>query len=576
MKRKPDFKNGIFHGKPIYVLAVILLTVLLVISILTAVTIGSVDLSVKDVYSVILYKVFGIGDPEVYGVGAMSDIVWFIRLPRILLATAVGMGLAVAGVVMQAIVKNPIADPYILGISSGASLGATVAIFLGVGAVFGSNSIGICAFIGAFLISVLVQITANIGGRANSVRLLLAGTALGSVCSAFSNFVVYIAGDRDGIQTVTFWLMGSLAGAKWENLAVIIPCVFIATLFFCTQSRILNMMLLGDEVSITLGTDLHRYRQVYLVVTALLIGFVVYSAGIIGFVGLIIPHVVRMFFGTDHKKMLPLSALSGSIFLIWADVASRIIIPKSEVPIGILVSMIGAPCFIYLLVGIIGPNGSGKSTLLKCIYRVLKPDTGVIMLDGKPLNEYKVKDSAKALAVVSQHNYYNFEFSVQEIVMMGRAPHKKTMERDNAEDYKIVEECLEKVGMLPYRHRVFSSLSGGEQQRIILARALAQKTDCLILDEPTNHLDIKYQLQLLDIVKSLGVTVIGALHDLNIAAAYCDRIYAMKNGRLVACGTPEEVITEDFIHMLYEVDATVKKDEYGMLNVTYHPLHVKK
>ena len=257
-------------------------------------------------------------------------------------------------------------------------------------------------------------------------------------------------------------------------------------------------------------------------------------------------------------------------------------------------------------VGIIGPNGSGKSTLLKCIYRVLKPDTGVIMLDGKPLNEYKVKDSAKALAVVSQHNYYNFEFSVQEIVMMGRAPHKKTMERDNAEDYKIVEECLEKVGMLPYRHRVFSSLSGGEQQRIILARALAQKTDCLILDEPTNHLDImskeileealrnytgtvlyvshdryfinrtEYQLQLLDIVKSLGVTVIGALHDLNIAAAYCDRIYAMKNGRLVACGTPEEVITEDFIHMLYEVDATVKKDEYGMLNVTYHPLHVKK
>ena len=284
MKRKPDFKNGIFHGKPIYVLAVILLAVFLVISILTAVTIGSVDLSVKDVYSVILYKVFGIGDPEVYGVGAMSDIVWFIRLPRIL------------------------------------------------------------------LISVLVQITANIGGRANSVRLLLAGTALGSVCSAFSNFVVYIAGDRDGIQTVTFWLMGSLAGAKWENLAVIIPCVFIATLFFCTQSRILNMMLLGDEVSITLGTDLHRYRQVYLVVTALLIGFVVYSAGIIGFVGLIIPHVVRMFFGTDHKKMLPLSALSGSIFLIWADVASRIIIPKSEVPIGILVSMIGAPCFIYLLV----------------------------------------------------------------------------------------------------------------------------------------------------------------------------------------------------------------------------------
>ena len=346
--KKRSFKNGLFKGNLSFITLLVLLSVALIVSLLFAVTIGSSNISMADVYKVMIRQLFGIGDAS-YAKGSIHDVVWFIRLPRLILAVGVGIGLSVCGTVMQAIVKNPIADPYILGISSGASLGATVAIFLGVGAVFGSNSIGICAFIGAFLISVLVQITANIGGRANSVRLLLAGTALGSVCSAFSNFVVYIAGDRDGIQTVTFWLMGSLAGAKWENLAVIIPCVFIATLFFCTQSRILNMMLLGDEVSITLGTDLHRYRQVYLVVTALLIGFVVYSAGIIGFVGLIIPHVVRMFFGTDHKKMLPLSALSGSIFLIWADVA-RIIIPKSEVPIGILVSMIGAPCFIYLLV----------------------------------------------------------------------------------------------------------------------------------------------------------------------------------------------------------------------------------
>ena len=220
-------------------------------------------------------------------------------------------------------------------------------------------------------------------------------------------------------------------------------------------------------------------------------------------------------------------------------------------------------------VGIIGPNGSGKSTLLKCIYRVLKPDTGVIMLDGKPLSEYKVKDSAKALAVVSQHNYYNFEFSVQEIVMMGRAPHKKTMERDNAEDYKIVEECLEKVGMLPYRHRVFSSLSGGEQQRIILARALAQKTDCLILDEPTNHLDIKYQLQLLDIVKSLGITVIGALHDLNIAAAYCDKIYVLKDGVLEGYGTPEEVLTPELIRRIYKVEAEIVYDSHGKMHILF-------
>lgn len=350
MKRKIDFKNGIFYGKSVYILAILALLFILTVSILTAVTIGSVDLTVKDVYGVILYKTLKIGDSELYGSGSMSDIVWFIRLPRIILAAAVGMGLAVAGVVMQAIVKNPLADPYVLGISSGASLGATAAIFLGVGSAFGSNAIGICAFMGAFCISILVQMTANIGGRANSIRLLLAGTALSAVCSAFSNFIVYIAGDREGIQTVTFWLMGSVAGAKWENIAVILPCVLLATLFFCSQQRILNMMLLGDEVSITLGTDLHRYRHLYLVVSALIIGFVVYSAGIIGFVGLIIPHAVRMFFGTDHKKLLPLSALAGSIFLIWADVGCRVLIPKSELPIGILVSLIGAPCFIYLLI----------------------------------------------------------------------------------------------------------------------------------------------------------------------------------------------------------------------------------
>lgn len=227
-------------------------------------------------------------------------------------------------------------------------------------------------------------------------------------------------------------------------------------------------------------------------------------------------------------------------------------------------------------IGIIGPNGSGKSTLLKCIYRVLKPTGGAVMLDGKRLEQYRVKETARKLAVVSQHNYYNFEFSIEEIVLMGRSPHKKTMERDNPEDYRIVDECLKKVGMQDYRGRVFSSLSGGEQQRIILARALAQKTDSLILDEPTNHLDIKYQLQLLDIVKKLGITVIGAFHDLNIAAAYCDRIYALKAGKIVAGGTPEEVITEELIRDLYEVEASVGKDEYGMINITYRPLHVQQ
>ena len=223
------------------------------------------------------------------------------------------------------------------------------------------------------------------------------------------------------------------------------------------------------------------------------------------------------------------------------------------------------------LVGIIGPNGSGKSTLLKCIYRVLQPTDGAIYLDGKSLAEYSYRESALKVAVVAQHNYYNFDFSVRDVVLMGRSPHKKTLERDNAEDYRIVEESLSEVGMLPFAERSFSTLSGGEQQRVILARALAQQTPCLILDEPTNHLDIKYQLQLMDLVRGLDRTVITAVHDLNIAAMYCDWLYAVKDGRVVGQGTPRELLTPEFIHQVYEVEAEVFTDRNGMLRVLYYP-----
>ena len=223
------------------------------------------------------------------------------------------------------------------------------------------------------------------------------------------------------------------------------------------------------------------------------------------------------------------------------------------------------------LIGVIGPNGGGKSTLLKCIYRVLQPTGGAVFLDGKPLSEYSFRESALKIAVVAQHNYYNFDFSVQDVVLMGRSPHKKTLERDNAQDFRIVEEALTKVGMLHFAERSFSTLSGGEQQRVILARALAQQTPCLILDEPTNHLDIKYQLQLMDLVRGLDRTVITAVHDLNIAAMYCDWLYAVKDGRVVGQGTPQTLLTPEFIRQVYEVEAEVSTDRNGMLRVLYYP-----
>ena len=181
--------------------ALVLLAAALGLSLLAAVTIGSTDIPLADVYHVIAYQLFGAGD-SAFGEGNLFRAVWYLRLPRLILAAGIGGGLAVCGVVMQAVVKNPLADPYVLGISSGASLGATLAIMAGVGAALGENSIGVMAFLGAFGVSILVVTLANVGGRASSVKLLLAGMAVSSVCGAFSNFIVYTAHDREGMQTV--------------------------------------------------------------------------------------------------------------------------------------------------------------------------------------------------------------------------------------------------------------------------------------------------------------------------------------------------------------------------------------
>lgn len=324
------------------------LALVLVLSVLLAVTIGSVQIPFTEVYKVILYEVFGIGSAEL-AEGAVHDVVWLIRLPRLVLAVGVGMALAISGIVMQSIVRNPLADPYILGISSGSYLGAVLALLLGLGKAFGGNAVGVMAFIGAFIISLAVVALSNVGGKASAVKLILAGTALSAVCSAFSNFIVYRANDSNRIQTLVNWTMGSLGAAKWNINAVVVPIVFVCVIFFWSQFRTLNLMLLGDEAAISLGVDLHIRRILYLLVSALMVGLAVYSAGMIGFVGLIIPHAIRMIFGSDHRTLVPICALTGSVFLIWADVLCRIVIRGAELPIGILTSMIGAPIFVYLM-----------------------------------------------------------------------------------------------------------------------------------------------------------------------------------------------------------------------------------
>lgn len=221
-------------------------------------------------------------------------------------------------------------------------------------------------------------------------------------------------------------------------------------------------------------------------------------------------------------------------------------------------------------VGIIGPNGSGKSTFLKCLYRVLQPNGGKIFFDGTEMSSLSHRDTALKMAVVAQHSTVNFDFSVLEMVLMGRSPYKGLLDRDQLDDYEIARHALAQVGLSDFESRNFNTLSGGEQQRVILARALAQRTECLVLDEPTNHLDIKYQLELMTIVKRLDATVVSAIHDLNLAAIYCDRIIALKDGHIVCSGTPQDVLSSDTIHHIYGVSAMVQTLPDGRLNIIYN------
>lgn len=208
-------------------------------------------------------------------------------------------------------------------------------------------------------------------------------------------------------------------------------------------------------------------------------------------------------------------------------------------------------------VGIVGPNGSGKSTLLKNLYRALKPDTGTILLDGDEYRLLNAKKIARKIGVVGQEHSIPFDFNVDEIVAMGRSPYKKLFDVDTKEDHEIVEQALHNVGLTQLAKTNYLQLSGGEKQRVIIARVLAQKTDFLLLDEPTNHLDIQFQLQMFDLIKGLKLTVLSAIHDLNLAALYCDRIYVMKDGQIYTSGTPEEVLTPELLRDVFGIRADV-------------------
>lgn len=328
----------------------LLLVIGLFVSITIAVSLGPVPIAFKTVWSIAFSQLPLVGERiTVDWSQAQQHIIWDIRFPRVILGAIVGAGLSVVGVAMQALVRNSLADPYILGVSSGASVGATLVILFGAFKIFGQYALSAAAFGGALLSVALVFILAQVGGRISPVRLLLSGIALSAVLGSVTSFIVMTAPREEGIRNALFWMMGSLSGAKWEYLTIPSVAVVIGIGFLMLQARALNAMLMGEETASTLGINTDFFSKCLLVLTALLTGVMVAVSGAIGFVGLMIPHIVRLMVGSNHQRVLPVSALVGAIFIIWTDVLARTIIAPEELPIGIITAICGGPFFIWLL-----------------------------------------------------------------------------------------------------------------------------------------------------------------------------------------------------------------------------------
>lgn len=327
---------------------IIVLSLVLILSIGISIALGSVKIDIKEVYNILISNIFNLNEGA-FSSGPLYEIIWNVRFPRVLLGAVVGGGLSVVGVAMQALVKNSMADPYILGVSSGASVGATLVLLVGNIGFLGNYSLQMAAFIGALISCVCVYILANVGGGINPTKLILSGTAVAAVCSSLTSFIIFNSKNDQGIKSVMFWLMGSLAGARWENIKLPFLSLALCLIMLFFMYRILNIMLMGDTCAVTLGVNIKNVRKITLIITSLLTGVLVSVAGSIGFIGLMIPHISRGLVGSDHKKVIPVSLLIGAIFTIWADVIARTLVAPEEIPIGIITSMCGAPFFVFLM-----------------------------------------------------------------------------------------------------------------------------------------------------------------------------------------------------------------------------------
>ena len=325
----------------------IVLLLFLLLSIIIALFFGSANLNISTTINVLEAKIFKMN------VSALKKsaiaIIWDLRLPRALLAVAIGGALAVAGAAMQSITQNVLADPYILGVSSGALLFVSFAYFVGGAFINNPFTIPLMAFTGSIFSLALIYRIGKVGKGGSMSRLILTGMAISISLNAVSSFLMFIVPRETRLRSIFAWTLGSLSSARWDNLLILFSAPIVGSLFFYRYARAYDLMSLGDETAIGLGVDVKRVRKLTIVIVAFVCGISVAGGGLIGLVGFIIPHIIRHFTGTNHRTLLPMAFLSGAIFLLWMDVLARTVMAPEEVPIGLFTAICGGPFFVWIL-----------------------------------------------------------------------------------------------------------------------------------------------------------------------------------------------------------------------------------
>ena len=615
------------------------------------------------------------------GLGPQGDsaevarlVILDLRLPRVLLALLVGGGLAVAGAMFQGVLRNPLADPFTLGVSGGAALGAALAISLGVAGAAAGLALPLAAFAGAGVALGVVLLLSRPGRGADNGRLILAGVVVSSVLAALITLIKAL--DESSVTGIVYWIMGSLQNRGRLELFTALPGVLVGLATALLLHRELDLLSLGRRTAGSLGLPIGRILPALLAGAGLMAASCVAVSGIIGFVGLIVPHLFRLCLGPLHRRLLPACFVGGGLLLIWTDTAARAWPAGGvELPVGALTALLGGPFFCFLLqrksgpalapaeaegsfsaqgvadadahhgptrnrasagvadgvpdvvadgtkntgipacdagsptigapacidfrpsshtprrvlpagvalearnlvfaygtkpvlrgldvvlapgesAALLGPNGCGKSTLLACLAGELRPESGAVVVNRLDPARLPERRRARLAAFLPQQGCNPPGISVFQSVLMGRYAHTRLFGGYSQEDRDATQAVLAAVGLEAFARRDAGRLSGGEARRVLLARALAQEAPLLLLDEAEAGLDPACRTAVFTLVAELrrqnGPTVLAAMHDINAAALFFDRLIFMKEGRILADGPPREVMRQEVLEAVYE------------------------